>query len=67
MDLAASIQKVTEEVMIKIAKSIAKETGEKIYVLLAVLHLIVLQTEFFYVKKSLKIRYNQLLVMLVAL
>ncbi len=29
MDLAASIQKVTEEVMIKIAKSIAKETGEK--------------------------------------
>ena len=29
MDLAASIQKVTEEVLIKLAKSIAKETGEK--------------------------------------
>jgi carbamoyltransferase len=29
MDLAASIQKVTEEVVIKIAKNIAKETGEK--------------------------------------
>ena len=29
MDLAASIQKVTEEIIIKIAKSIAKETGEK--------------------------------------
>ena len=30
MDLAASIQKVTEEIIIKIAKSIAKETGEKL-------------------------------------
>ena len=29
MDLAASIQKVTEEVVIKLAKGIAKETGEK--------------------------------------
>ena len=29
MDLAASIQKVTEEIVIKIAKSIAKETGQK--------------------------------------
>jgi len=29
MDLAASIQIVTEEVLIKLAKSIAKETGEK--------------------------------------
>jgi len=29
MDLAASIQKVTEEVVIRIAKSIAEETGEK--------------------------------------
>ena len=29
MDLAASIQKVTEEIVIKLAKSIAKETGEK--------------------------------------
>jgi len=29
MDLAASIQKVTEEVVIKLAKNIAKETGEK--------------------------------------
>ena len=29
MDLAASIQKITEEVVIKLAKAIAKETGEK--------------------------------------
>ena len=29
MDLAASVQKVTEEVVIKIARGIAKETGEK--------------------------------------
>ncbi len=29
MDLAASIQKITEEVVIKLAKGIAKETGEK--------------------------------------
>ena len=29
MDLAASVQKVTEEVVVKIAKGIAKETGEK--------------------------------------
>ncbi len=29
MDLAASIQKVTEEIIIKIAKNIAAETGEK--------------------------------------
>ena len=29
MDLAASIQKVTEEIIIKLAKDIAKETGEK--------------------------------------
>ena len=29
MDLAASIQKVTEEIVVKIAKAIAKETGEK--------------------------------------
>lgn len=29
MDLAASIQKVTEEVVIKLAKGVAKETGEK--------------------------------------
>ena len=29
MDLAASIQKVTEEIIIKIAKDIAKKTGEK--------------------------------------
>ena len=29
MDLAASIQKVTEEIVIKLAKGIAKETGEK--------------------------------------
>jgi carbamoyltransferase len=29
MDLAASVQKVTEDILIKIAKSIAKETGEK--------------------------------------
>jgi len=29
MDLAASIQKVTEEVVIQLAKGIAKETGEK--------------------------------------
>jgi carbamoyltransferase len=29
MDLAASIQKVTEEVVVKLARSIAKETGEK--------------------------------------
>ena len=29
MDLAASIQKVTEEIIIKLAKDIAKETGER--------------------------------------
>ena len=29
MDLAASVQKVTEDIIIQIAKSIAKETGEK--------------------------------------
>ena len=29
MDLAASIQKVTEEIVIKLAKGISKETGEK--------------------------------------
>ena len=29
MDLAASIQKVTEEIIIKLAKDIAKDTGEK--------------------------------------
>jgi carbamoyltransferase len=29
MDLSASIQKVTEEIIIKLAKSIAQETGEK--------------------------------------
>ena len=29
MDLAASIQKVTEEIIIKLAKDISKETGEK--------------------------------------
>ena len=29
MDLAASVQKVTEEIIIKIAKGIAKETGER--------------------------------------
>ena len=29
MDLAASVQKVTEDVLIKIARSIAKETGER--------------------------------------
>ncbi len=29
MDLAASVQKVTEEIIVKIAKEIAKETGEK--------------------------------------
>tara|TARA_Y100000996_G_C22553897_1_gene654768 strand:+ start:889 stop:2727 length:1839 start_codon:yes stop_codon:yes gene_type:complete len=29
MDLAASIQKVTEEIIIKIAKGVAKETGQK--------------------------------------
>ena len=29
MDLAASIQAVTEEVMVKLARSVAKETGEK--------------------------------------
>ena len=29
MDLAASIQKITEEVVIKLARGIAKETGEK--------------------------------------
>ena len=29
MDLAASVQKVTEEVVINLVKNIAKETGEK--------------------------------------
>ena len=28
-DLAASIQKVTEEIIVKLCRSIAKETGEK--------------------------------------
>jgi carbamoyltransferase len=32
MDIAASIQKVTEEIMIKLAKSIRKEYKLKIYV-----------------------------------
>ena len=36
MDLAASVQKVTEEIVLKIAKQIAKETGERNYVWLAV-------------------------------
>lgn len=29
MDLAASVQKVTEEIVVKLAKSVAKETGER--------------------------------------
>ena len=29
MDLAASVQEVTEEIVIKLAKGVAKETGEK--------------------------------------
>ena len=29
MDLAASIQKVTEDIILRIAKNIAKETGER--------------------------------------
>ena len=29
MDLAASIQKVTEEIVLKLAKTISEETGEK--------------------------------------
>ena len=29
MDLAASIQKVTEEIIIKLSKDIAKKTGER--------------------------------------
>ena len=37
MDLAASIQKVTEEIILKLSKNIAEETGEKIYVWQAVL------------------------------
>ena len=32
MDLAASIQKVTEDIVIRLAKRIASETGEKTYV-----------------------------------
>ena len=32
MDLAASVQKVTEEVVVKLAKSIAKETMKKTFV-----------------------------------
>ena len=30
MDLAASIQNVTEEIIIKIAKNISEETGKKL-------------------------------------
>ena len=29
MDLAASIQKITEEIFIRLGKSISKETGQK--------------------------------------
>ena len=29
MDIAASIQKVTEDIILRIAKNIAKETGER--------------------------------------
>ena len=36
MDLAASVQKVTEDIVLDLAKGIAKETGEKTYVLLGV-------------------------------
>ena len=33
MDLAASVQKVTEEIIISLAKSIAEETVKKIFIL----------------------------------
>src|SRR5215472_15609674 len=36
MDLAASVQVVTEEVVLRLTRSIAEETGAKNYVLLAV-------------------------------
>ena len=36
MDLAASIQEVTEEIVIKIGRAIANETVKEIYVLLVV-------------------------------
>ena len=54
MDLAASIQKVTEQIILKIGKKIALDTKEKIYVWLAALHLIVLRTGFCCVKRFLK-------------
>ena len=38
MDLAASIQVVTEEIVIKIARSLKQETGIKIFVFLVELH-----------------------------
>ena len=61
MDIAASIQKVTEDIMIKLARSLKKNTICQIFVWLAVLHLTVLQTEKFLKKKFLKIfGYNQL-------
>jgi len=42
MDLAASVQAVTEEVVIKLAKSIAKSTGQKTSASQVALHSIVL-------------------------
>ena len=38
MDIAASIQEVTEEIIIKIVKTLKKETGSKIYASQVVLH-----------------------------
>ena len=53
MDLAASIQSVTEEIVIKLAKSLRKETNKRIYVFLEELHLIVLLTVNYLKKKFL--------------
>ena len=47
MDLAASIQKVIEEIIVKLAKDIAKQTGEKNLCLAGGVALNALQMEFF--------------------
>ena len=67
MDLAASVQKVTEDIVIELAKGISKETGERNLCLAGGVALNCVATAFFYVKKSLIIfGYNPPLVMLVA-
>ena len=65
MDLAASVQKVTEDVVLELARGIAKKLVSVTYALLVVWHSTVLQMAFCYVKKSLTIfGFNQRLEML---